>query len=112
MAGIKQKIVSLNLSNKFPSINIADGTQSAILGNEVVQATPSLTLIDVLYVSNSLLVLSISQITKHNNWEIIFFPSHHIFQDLLTGKRIGTGYKRRVMYYLNDKVLPTGLVAG
>ena len=47
---IKQKFVSLNIFNKFPLVNIADGTQSSVLGNGVVQAIPSLTLIDILFV--------------------------------------------------------------
>ena len=47
MTGIKQKFVSLNFSNKFPLVNIADGIQSPILGNGVVQVTSSLTLTDV-----------------------------------------------------------------
>ena len=74
MTSIKQKIVSLNLFNKFPSSNIADGTKSLVLGNRVVQATPSLTLTDVLYVSKFLVnLLSITQFTKHNNCKITFF---------------------------------------
>ena len=44
MIGTKQEFVSLNLSRVHPSVKIADGTYSLILGNEVVQATPSLTL--------------------------------------------------------------------
>jgi len=61
MTGIKQKNISLNLSNKFSFVDIADGTQSPVLGNGVVQATSSLTLTDVLYVSkNFIIVLSLS----------------------------------------------------
>ena len=55
MICIKQKIISLNLSNKFSSVNIVDGSQSPVLGNEVVQVTSFLTLTDVLYVQNLLL---------------------------------------------------------
>jgi len=67
MTGIKQKSVSLNYSNKFRSVNIADGSQSPVLGNRVVRATLSLTLIDVLYVLKFLVsLLSISQFTKQN----------------------------------------------
>ena len=43
MTCIKQKFVSLNLSNKFSSINIDDDIQSPVLGNRVVQAIPSST---------------------------------------------------------------------
>ena len=35
-----------------------------------------------------------------------------MFQDLLTGKRIDSGHERGGIYYLNDRVTPTSLVAG
>jgi len=41
MTGIKQKIVALNLFNKYLSVNIADDTQALVSGNGVVQTTPS-----------------------------------------------------------------------
>ena len=62
MTDIKQKFVSLKLSNKFSTVNIADGTQSPVLSNGVVQATLPLTLTDVLFVPKfSISLLSISQ---------------------------------------------------
>jgi len=48
MTGTKQKFVSLNLSRVHPSVKIVNGTHSLVLGNGIVQATPSLTLTDVL----------------------------------------------------------------
>ena len=76
MTDIKQKFISLNLSNKFSSVNIVDGIQTTVLGKGVVHATPSSTLIDVLYVLKFLVsILSISQFTKHNSCKItIFLP--------------------------------------
>jgi len=35
-----------------------------------------------------------------------------VFQDLSTGKRIGSRHERGGIYYLDDRVTPTGLVAG
>ena len=35
-----------------------------------------------------------------------------MFQDLLTRKRIGSGHERGGIYYLDDRVTFTGLVAG
>ena len=68
MFSIKQKIVSLNLSNKFLSVNIADDIQSPVLGNDIVQATLFLSLTDVLYVPTfHVSLLSVCQFTKHNN---------------------------------------------
>jgi len=83
-----------------------------LLGNKVVQVTLSLTLADVLYVPRfPVSLLSISQFTK-NNCKITSFPSHCVFQDLSTRKRIGSGHERGDIYYLDDRVTPTGLVAG
>jgi len=50
MTGIKEKFISLNMSIVHPFVKIIDGTHSPVLGNEIVQANPSLTLTDVLYV--------------------------------------------------------------
>ena len=94
MTCIKQKFISLNLFNKFPPVNITDGTQSLVSGNRIVQDTPTLILTDVLYVPRFFVgLLSISQFTKHNNCKITFFPSHCVFQDLSTGK-FGSGHER------------------
>ena len=48
MTGIQNKFDSLHLSNKFSSVNIADGTQFLVLGKGVVHATPLSTLTNVL----------------------------------------------------------------
>jgi len=89
---IKQKFISLNLS-KFPPVNIVDGTQSPILGNGVVQATPSLTLTNVPFVLKfSVYMLSISQFIKHN-CKITFSPSHCVFQDLSLGGGLVRGMR-------------------
>jgi len=50
MTSIKQKFIPLNLSSVSPSVKIDNDTQSYVLDNEVVQATPFLTLTDVLYI--------------------------------------------------------------
>ena len=56
MTGTKQEFISLNLSCVHLSVKIVDGTHSPVLKNGIVQATPSLTLTDVLYVHDFLLV--------------------------------------------------------
>ena len=50
MTSIKDKFTSLHFFNQFSSVHIVDGTQSHVLDDEVVQATPSLNLRIVLYV--------------------------------------------------------------
>lgn len=86
MTGIKEKFHSLSFSDKFPSVHIVDGSFTPVLGDEVVQATPSLTLTNLLYVPEfPVSLLFISQFTKNNNCKITFFPSHCVFQDLQMG---------------------------
>jgi len=48
MTGIKDKFISIHLFNKLFFVNIADGIQSPVLGDGVVQATPSFNLTNVL----------------------------------------------------------------
>jgi len=65
MPGIKDKFTFSHLSTQFSSVNIADGTQSHVLGDGVAQATPSLNLKNVIYVPKFLVsLLSISQFIK------------------------------------------------
>jgi len=112
MTGIKQKFILLNLLKYF-LILILLMVQSHVLGSGVVQATQSLTLTYVLYVLKFLLayypLVSLSNIITAKQ---SFFSSHCVFQDLSTGRRIGSRYKRGDMYYLDDRVTPTGLVVG
>ena len=105
MTDIQNKFDYLHLSNKFSYVNIADGTQSPVLDNRVVHATSFLT--DVSYVSKFPVSLnSISQFTKQNSCKVTFFLPIMFFQDMTTGKRIGSGHEREIMYYLDDKVSP------
>jgi len=77
MTGITQKFIFLNMSTAHPSVKIVDSVHSLVLGNGVVQATPSLTLTNDLYLPQfPVSLLSISQLIKQNNYKIIFFPSH------------------------------------
>jgi len=112
MIGITQKFVSLNKSTAHSSVKVTDGTHSPVLGNEVVQATPSLTLSDVLYVPRfPVSLLSFSQLTKQNSCKIIF-PFSLCVSGLVDWKGIGLGNERGGIYYLDDRMTLTGLVAG
>ena len=113
MTGIKDKFTSLHLSTQFSSVNIADVTQSLVLGDRVVQTTPSMNLKNVLYVPKfHVSLLFISQFTKQHNCSVTFFPPYWVFQDLTTGRWIGSDHEKGGMHYLDDGVSPTGLVAG
>lgn len=52
-------------------------------------------------------LLSINQITKHNNCSMIFFPTYCVFQNLQTRMRISTGHEQQKMYYLDNENSPT-----
>jgi len=72
--GIKDKFTSIHLSTKISSVNIADGTQSPVLGDGVIQATPFLNLKNVLYILKfPISLLSIIQLTKQHNYSLTFF---------------------------------------
>ena len=92
-------------------ISIADGHACPIVGHGEANPTSSLQLSQVLYVPNFLVnLLSISAITKALFCSISFFPYHHTFQDLWTGKRIGLGHETaRGLYGLLLDHLPVGL---
>jgi len=73
MTGIKDKLTSLYFFTQFSSVNIADDTQSPVLGDGVVQATLSLNLKNVLYVPKfPINLLFISQFTKQHNCSVTF----------------------------------------
>ena len=92
MSGIKQKFASLKISNTYPFVKKADGTQPPVLDNGVFQPTPFLTFTDVLYISKfPVSLLSISQFTKHNNCKITFFLLIECFKTCRLGGRLVRG---------------------
>ena len=85
-------------------VKIADGTVSSVSGKGLVRVSPSLSLSSVLHVpsfSNNL--LSISRITRDQNCSVTFFPSHCIFQDLITRRTIGSGREENGLYLLEPQ---------
>lgn len=68
------------------------------------------TLKDVLLVSSFLTIMvSVFQLTVHNNCEVSFTPSQYLFQDA-TIKQIGCGFSRGKLYYLHIKHLAVSKV--
>jgi len=77
---VLKKVYFFKYVHYLPFVQINDGTHSPLLSNGIVQTNPALTLTDVFYVSRFLVnLLSINQLTKQNNCNIIFFPSHCVF---------------------------------
>ena len=90
------------MSKIYLSVKIVDDSFSSVLENRVLHATLSLTL--------TVSLLSISQLKSIITAKLHFFLSYCVSQDLSTGRRIGSGHERGSMYYLDDRVTPTGLV--
>jgi len=58
----------------------------------------------VLHVPNlSCNLLSVSQLITDKNCQVHFFDTHCVFQDLISGKVIGTAKKSGGLYYLEDE---------
>ncbi|TYG99021.1 hypothetical protein ES288_A10G163700v1 [Gossypium darwinii] len=73
------------------SARLADGSLTSISGTVSVVCTPNIILSSVLHVPKfPVNILSISTITKALNCKLEFFPDHCVFQDLQTGKTIGS----------------------
>ena len=91
------------LSGK-PYITVANGSTTPINGRGNIHLQPSFPLKNVLHVpklSNNL--LSIQKITQDLNCAVVFFPSHCVFQDLVTGKTIGIAKEQGGLYYLQHE---------
>ena len=82
-------------------VQVANGSLTPISGKGNVLVTPNITLSSVLHVPNtSYNLLSISKLRKFQNCFVTFLPTHCVFQDLITGKVIGSAKEREGLYYL------------
>ena len=110
MIDIKIHFTSLSSLSPVPSVVVTDNSSCPILNEGVVHAFSSLSLDHVLHVLKfSISLLSISQISKSHNCSVIFFPTYCAFQDLQTRMRIGLGFKRGGLYYLDNDASFCGL---
>ncbi|KAI5387497.1 hypothetical protein KIW84_073566 [Lathyrus oleraceus] len=83
-------------------IKIADGSFSAIASKESVVLSPMLTLKNVLHVPNlSCNLMFVSKLAQDINCQTNFFRSHKVFQDLNSGKMIGSAKESGGLYYLD-----------
>ncbi|KAI5412874.1 hypothetical protein KIW84_057482 [Lathyrus oleraceus] len=83
-------------------IKITDGSFSAIAGKGSVVLSPMLTLKNVLHVPNlSCNLISVSKLAQDINFQTNFFRSHCVFQDLNSGKMIGSAKESGGLYYLD-----------
>jgi hypothetical protein len=56
-------------------------------------------------------LLSVSSITKSLNCRAVFEPAFCVFQDLKSGRVLGTGTERDGLYYLDNELTPLALSA-
>lgn len=93
-------------------VRIADGSYVPIMGSGTISCTPSLPLTPVLHVPNfPVNLLSVSSITKSLNCRAWFEPSFCVFQELKTGKVLGTETEHDGLYYLDNAASPLALSA-
>ncbi|KAH9796154.1 retrovirus-related pol polyprotein from transposon RE1 [Citrus sinensis] len=84
-------------------VRIADGSLSVVAGMGTIKITPSIILKSVLHVPKlSCNLLSVSKITKDLNCVAHFSHSSCEFQDLISGRRIGSAREHGGLYYFED----------
>lgn len=92
-------------------IKIADGSLSAIAGIGSIKISPSLTISNVLHVPNlSCNLLSISKLTCDHNCVAKFSHSHCEFQQVGSGRTIGSAREDGRLYFLEDGANSRNLV--
>eukprot|EP00252_Welwitschia_mirabilis_P002409 TRINITY_DN1235_c0_g1_i6.p1 TRINITY_DN1235_c0_g1~~TRINITY_DN1235_c0_g1_i6.p1 ORF type:complete len:1428 (+),score=264.56 TRINITY_DN1235_c0_g1_i6:585-4868(+) len=102
MTGSSKEFATYSSGKKGDNVRIADGSFTPVSGTGSVSCTPNINLSSVLHVPHfSVNLLSVSSITKELQCKIEFFPDHCVFQDLQTGKRIGTGRLQNGLYVLD-----------
>ncbi|KAK8923657.1 hypothetical protein KSP39_PZI019078 [Platanthera zijinensis] len=102
MTGSASGFVSYTPLSGRDKVSIADGSLSSIAGKGSISCS-SLLLSSVLHVpSFTRNLLSISHLTNSMNCSVTFLPSSCVFQDLTTGKVIGSGSLVNGLYVLDS----------
>jgi hypothetical protein len=113
ITGDSSLLTRLSTLPSLSSVTLADGHSCPVTGEGTTSLTRDLTLDRVLLVPEfPVNLLSISKITKQLFCTFTFFPFHCVFQDLQTGRKIGTGHERgNDVYVLTRETIPPGLAA-
>jgi hypothetical protein len=86
------------------TIRIVDGSLSVVAGKGSIVLSPLLIIQDVLHVPNfSCNLLSVSKLTTKKNCQAHFFDTHCVFQDLISGRMIGSAEQSGGLYYFEDE---------
>jgi hypothetical protein len=110
MTGSSKNFLSYTPRSGKERVRIADGSSAPIMGSGTISCTPSMSLNHVLHVPNFPVdLLSVSAITKALNCGAWFDPYFCIFQELKSGRILGTGTERDGLYYLDNGLTPLAL---
>lgn len=107
MTGHKSMFKSYVPCNKNFHVRIADGSLSRVAGTGFVEVSKYLTLKEVLFVPNlNCNLLSMHKFTLDNNCKANIYPHVCEFQDLVSGKMIGSARSQDGLYYLQAQPDP------
>ena len=88
-----------------PTVTLADGSKSRVLGSGSVNPTPLISLSSVLSLPElSFNLISVSKLTRALNCSAQFFPDYCLFQDLTTKQIIGKGHESGGLYILDTQI--------
>ena len=100
MTGSPMVFLSFVTCEEGVNVSVADGKISTATGQGTV-VVADLVLNSVLYVPNfHYNLLSVSKLTKDLNCAVIFSPSRCEFQELSSGRTIGSAQETNGLYYL------------
>ena len=104
MTGTSPLFLSYNPCSGRDKVRIANGSLSPVSSKGSVSVTPAMTLSSVLHVPDlAANFLSIARITLELNCRVIFYSYYFFFQDLVTGRMIGSGLLKDGLYYLDSQ---------
>ena len=103
MTGASNIFTSYTPCSGKDKVRVADGSMAPITGCGSVRCTKTLSLSPVLHVPKfPVNLLSVSSITQFLNCRCWFDPTCCAFQELGTGRQLGTGTEHEGLYYLDD----------
>ena len=89
----------------LPTVTLADGSHSCVLGSDTIVPTSSIPLTSILSLPNfSFSLMSVSKLTRGLKCYISFFHDFCLFHDLMTKQIIGRGHESGGLYILDPTV--------
>ena len=105
MTGNSSLFSTFQSHTSAPTVTLADGSKSRVLGSGSVNPTPLISLSSVLSLPElSFNLISVSKLTRALNCSAQFFPDYCLFQDLTTKQIIGKGHESGGLYILDTQI--------